>query len=1223
MGQKIDQIEKIVTGEQLLTNLTGLYLEFDKAKDVERTKKITQLIKKLTDKEFSIGFCGHFSAGKSSMINELVGSDILPSSPIPTSANLVKVRSDEEIARVYLFNGDVVEFPAPYNIEEIKEFCLDGQDVEWIEIGANSPYIPNGVAILDTPGIDSVDEAHRLSTESALHLADFVFYMMDYNHVQSEVSFHFTKKLQEMNKPLYLIINQIDKHQEDELSFQEFQEGVKQAFHDWGVYPSGIFYTSLKEQTSVHNQLSDLKTFLTYIWEDRDEALLKGIFQSSQSLIDDHLNWGKQKNKEEVRSWEETISTLTTEERLNVFSKIEELKSKVSIQHSIVSQKKSLFQKDLTKLLDNAYLMPFETRELAQKFLEAEQPEFKVGFILTKQKTLKEKEERLYAFYSDLMEKVNAQIDWHVKDLLTKFCKLNNLPETLLNDVYQFNVGLEPNDIRSLVKKGAKISGDALLHFTNDVALECKRKYKSVALEIIEKWIKVLDDINEETLQNLMIELALFEKYNESIQHLAEYQKKQQEIEKKLTSTLIEGPNKSVEEQKQSILDSFKFETKPKSLVFTKNPELEENEKEEIQDIITVDKKLEKKINAQEMVSKIESVTDSLKNIKGLQTVVQQLKEKGARLANQSFTVALFGAFSAGKSSFANALMGTKLLPVSPNPTTATINKIRPVSTEFPHGTVRIQFKDLNQIEGDLKHSLHQFNIKSTSISNALEHIENVLARDFIEPKQKPHYSFLKAVYSGYEQTKNHLGNILFVGLDQFGDFVANEEKSCFVEWIEVFYDCDLTRQGITLVDTPGADSINARHTGVAFEYIKNADAILFVTYYNHAFSKADREFLIQLGRVKDVFELDKMFFLINAADLASSAEELDIVQTYVGNQLLAYGIRQPRLFPISSLLALKEKEGFSKEHQLVMENSGLANFETSFKDFIQNELLDLTVTSAQINLKKARQVLNEYILTAQIGNAEREIRKENLLVEKNKLLTLLETNELEPSKKEIEKEIRELIYYVKQRTFLRFTDMFNESFHPSVLSDESSNIKAALKECLDELTEFVAFDLLQELRATSVRIEGLMKKQLETLHKRMNRETKKIQHSLELTYIEPSTTDLTDFDSLIEGLDYTSISKPLASFKNAKAFYENNGKKVMKEKLETVFQEPVGNYLDENIKKLTEYYLDVYSNQAEDWKRHSYAEIDHYFEGLFDILSEKMNLNELQNIEEKVSEMV
>ena len=44
-------------------------------------------------------------------------------------------------------------------------------------------------------------------------------------------------------------------------------------------------------------------------------------------------------------------------------------------------------------------------------------------------------------------------------------------------------------------------------------------------------------------------------------------------------------------------------------------------------------------------------------------------------------------------------------------------------------------------------------------------------------------------------------------------------------------------------------------------------------------YSRADREFLIQLGRVKDTFALDKMFFLINAADLAESEEELEMVK--------------------------------------------------------------------------------------------------------------------------------------------------------------------------------------------------------------------------------------------------------------------------------------------------------------------------------------------------------
>src|SRR5699024_4905481 len=130
-----------------------------------------------------------------------------------------------------------------------------------------------------------------------------------------------------------------------------------------------------------------------------------------------------------------------------------------------------------------------------------------------------------------------------------------------------------------------------------------------------------------------------------------------------------------------------------------------------------------------------------------------------------------------------------------------------------------------------------------------------------------------------------------------FQAYVSDETKACFVESIDVFYDCPITRKGITLVDTPGADSINSRHTNVAFDYIKYADAMCFVTYYNHALSRADQDFLMQLGRVKESFQLDKMFFIVNASDLAKDHNELKLVTDYIEEQLLQFGIRFPKLF--------------------------------------------------------------------------------------------------------------------------------------------------------------------------------------------------------------------------------------------------------------------------------------------------------------------------------------
>ncbi len=53
---------------------------------------------------------------------------------------------------------------------------------------------------------------------------------------------------------------------------------------------------------------------------------------------------------------------------------------------------------------------------------------------------------------------------------------------------------------------------------------------------------------------------------------------------------------------------------------------------------------------------------------------------------------------------------------------------------------------------------------------------------------------------------------------------------------------------------------------------------------------------------------LIKCFFIVNAADLASDQQELDMVTMYVKEQLAQLGIRFPRLYPVSSKISLAEK---------------------------------------------------------------------------------------------------------------------------------------------------------------------------------------------------------------------------------------------------------------------------------------------------------------------------
>src|SRR5690625_6040755 len=104
------------------------------------------------------------------MINALMGEDVLPKSPIPTSGNIVEITSGSGDARVFFNDGTSKRYPLPYDIDVIQEYCKDNQQVKKVELSTTNEIVPAGCMIVDTPGIDAADDADRLMTESSLHL---------------------------------------------------------------------------------------------------------------------------------------------------------------------------------------------------------------------------------------------------------------------------------------------------------------------------------------------------------------------------------------------------------------------------------------------------------------------------------------------------------------------------------------------------------------------------------------------------------------------------------------------------------------------------------------------------------------------------------------------------------------------------------------------------------------------------------------------------------------------------------------------------------------------------------------------------------------------------------------------------------------------------------------------------------------------------------------------
>ncbi|TKC19654.1 dynamin family protein [Robertmurraya kyonggiensis] len=1201
----------------LRTKIAELYSLFIGNGDTETADKAKQLFTKLQNQEYGIAFCGHFSAGKSSMINKIIGENLLPSSPIPTSANLVKIKTGEEYAKVIFKEGNPRLYPAPYNYEKVKSYCKDGDSIQTIEISHQSDKLPPNVCIMDTPGIDSTDDAHRIATESALHLADLVFYVMDYNHVQSEVNFLFTKELTEAGKEVYLVINQIDKHRDEELSFQDFKTSVKESFAAWGVQPAEIFYTSLKAEEHVHNKFSKLKQFIHGKLDERDALLPISVAHSFKKLTEEHERYLKEKDKESLEKCEEKLSEIPVESQELLPAKVEDIEKEITKISTLKKTKEKDFENGFEDILKSAYLMPFETRELAERFLESAQSNFKVGLLFSKQKTEQEKQERLERFLSDFQEKVNSQLTWHIKEFLNKILKIAEIQEpSILSKVQSLAILITKEMLKSVLKSGAQLSGDYVLNYTSDVAEVAKKAARKEITPIKEGILQIVHENSEEDRERL-------EKEKHQLDTLLHAWEWKQEILESQTGNLIRMEQVLTGHFEPSLhedaLEELVSEQDDIEIVHESDLEKETIEKEVPSFRMTEDVSKKTVGNSQDkaasVVKKLQFSAGKLHQIPGFKKISTLLSEKAERLEKRGFTVALFGAFSAGKSSFANSLIGEKLLPVSPNPTTAAINKIMPVDSENKHGLVNVQLKTAGVLLADVKRSLSVFDVHASNFDEALNQIKTVIDKlSNFDAHEKTHISFLNAFYKGFNAYRNQLGEIIQTDLVEFRDFVANEEKSCLVELIEVYYDCELTRKGITLVDTPGADSINARHTGVAFDYIKNSDAILFVTYYNHAFSKADREFLIQLGRVKDTFEMDKMFFVVNAVDLANNETEKQEVLGYVHDQLVQYGIRKPSLFPISSMLAIKEKLEGVTEFQ-----SGISQFEKSFYSFITHDLIDISINAAMLEWERAIEQLRSFIHSANEDIEQKHAKVQQLKTERVEIKKLIQEQSSGILLQRLNQEIEELTYYIKQRVFLRFNDFFKEAFNPSVLRDDGRNLKKVLEHSLDEFLHDFGFDFAQEFRATSLRIEVFIGKLFHELHHSLTKSLSKVNHELSFSEGQLGKMDELSFANELANLDKNTFKKVLSLFKNPKSFFEKNEKRLMQEALNETLQFPTEAYMNAERDKLLSHYERELNKHFDALLNLLLEEAEEYYQGLFATLSNEIPVEQLVELEKEL----
>ena len=289
----------------------------DKVEIFEELKRATE------EDEFSIVVVGEFSAGKSTFLNALMGKCYLPSFTSETTATvnfLMGNKGGEENAVIHYKEKDKDTLVVPATMENIKKYAAVNKEIsvaksiEKVELQLNSNFLNDGVMLIDSPGLNGLEEGHREITETQIEKSHACIFVFSAEQPGRRTDFEFLHEIKSKVNRIFLVLNKIDVIKPNEQTVEEVMEKLCENYHKqfpdeelpeiWplAAYPAlvardggNLDYNGKTEHSEAERQFylqkSQMEAFETRLWkfltegEKTRDALLEPVKRVEQLII--------------------------------------------------------------------------------------------------------------------------------------------------------------------------------------------------------------------------------------------------------------------------------------------------------------------------------------------------------------------------------------------------------------------------------------------------------------------------------------------------------------------------------------------------------------------------------------------------------------------------------------------------------------------------------------------------------------------------------------------------------------------------------------------------------------------------------------------------------------------------------------------------------------------------------------------------------------------------
>jgi GTP-binding protein EngB required for normal cell division len=196
------------------------------ASQVKLLQRLDSLRQRIAANRFHLALLGQFKRGKSTLLNALLGADVLPTGVIPVTAIPIFLQAASTPSlRVTFTGGRIEEYeadtPSAFR-ERLTAFVTEEANprnmlgVARVELRLPSELLASGVVLIDTPGVGSTFHHNTAAANAVLAECDAAFFVVSPDPPITEVEVQFLASVRQTVARIIVVLNKIDTVEPDE-----------------------------------------------------------------------------------------------------------------------------------------------------------------------------------------------------------------------------------------------------------------------------------------------------------------------------------------------------------------------------------------------------------------------------------------------------------------------------------------------------------------------------------------------------------------------------------------------------------------------------------------------------------------------------------------------------------------------------------------------------------------------------------------------------------------------------------------------------------------------------------------------------------------------------------------------------------------------------------------------------------------------------------------------